>query len=161
MSNVLGTPFLGKVRVRVCGILIENKRILLVKHLGLGKNGSFWSPPGGGLEFGESIEDALKREFLEETGLEIRCGRFLRFHEHIDDRFHALELFFRVERISGTPVLGNDPEVQDRLPMMVALREFSAKELAEFSSEDYHSCIPEFFLEEGIKIPLPPSFPPF
>ena len=47
-------PFQGKVRVRACGILIENQRILLVKHRGLGAQGYFWSPPGGGMEFGEN-----------------------------------------------------------------------------------------------------------
>ena len=52
--------FGGKVRVRVGGILIENDQILLLKHEGVGKKEFLWSPPGGGMEFGENAEENLK-----------------------------------------------------------------------------------------------------
>lgn len=55
--------------VRVYGILIDQGRLLVSdeKH----RDMAFTKLPGGGLQFGEGTIDCLKREFLEETGLEI------------------------------------------------------------------------------------------
>lgn len=87
--------FGGKVRVRVGGILIEDNKILLLKHEGVGKMEYLWSPPGGGMEFGENAEENLKREFLEETGLNIRVDEMLFMNEFINYKIHAIELFLR------------------------------------------------------------------
>jgi len=144
MDSDLGLQFAHKVRIRICGILIENERILLVKHEGLGKLGTFWSPPGGGVEFGETVEETLQREFLEETGLEVKCGPFILFHEHIDSRFHALELFFKVDRIKGVEILGSDPEMEGKKAMLVDLKRFGKAELLSMPSEAYHKRIPDF-----------------
>ena len=54
--------FGNRLRVRVNGILIENERILMVKHVGLGETGYLWAPPGGGIEFGTSAPQNLERE---------------------------------------------------------------------------------------------------
>jgi 8-oxo-dGTP diphosphatase len=86
-----------KVRVRVCGLCWEDNKLLLVNHRSL-KPVNFWAPPGGGLEFGEKVENALKREFGEETGLEIAVTRFAFGCEYIQDPLHAIELFFHVKR---------------------------------------------------------------
>jgi 8-oxo-dGTP diphosphatase len=149
VENGSELSFSKKVRVRVCGVLIEDNAILLVKHEGLGSKGYFWSPPGGGVEFGESVEQTLIREFQEETGLTVKVGQFLLFHEHIDSKFHALELFFTVHRVSGTAALGIDPELEGKTAMMVELRSFSFTEIQEMPLEIYHSGIPEFFRLNG------------
>ena len=39
--------FGNKLRVRVCGICIENNKILMVNHHSLNKGDDFWGPPGG------------------------------------------------------------------------------------------------------------------
>ena len=126
---VKSSPFLRKVRIRACGILVENQRILLVKHLGLGIHGYFWSPPGGGTEFGESYQDTLIRELMEETRLSVLPGEFLAFHEHIDDRFHAMELFFRAQIIGGEAVAGSEPESPDSEPFLEDVAWFTAAEI--------------------------------
>lgn len=61
---------MNQFNVRVYGILInENKEVLLSAER---RNGhEFTKFPGGGLEFGEGITDCLKREFMEELGIEI------------------------------------------------------------------------------------------
>lgn len=48
-------------------VLDENDRVLLVRF-GSGER-AFWATPGGGIEVGESDEEAIRRELLEETGL--------------------------------------------------------------------------------------------
>lgn len=141
MSELPGEVFKNKVRLRVCGYLVEDEKVLLVCHRGLGPDGIFWNPPGGGLEFGETVSEALKREFLEETGLEVEVGSFLFFHEHIDERFHALELFFEVRRISGEARLGTDPEVDGHGAMMIDLRWYSKEELEKLPIQRQHSTI--------------------
>lgn len=106
--------FGNRLRVRVCGILLQNEKVLMAKHKMDGKDAVFWAPPGGGLEYGESTEDALKREFIEETGLEIEIKRFLCTHEFLAPPLHGIELFFLVEKVSGELITGKDPEMGNR-----------------------------------------------
>ena len=69
--------FGNKLRIRVCGLCVEGGKILLVNHHSLNENGEFWGPPGGGMDYGYSAEENLKREFHEETGLHIEIENFL------------------------------------------------------------------------------------
>ena len=105
--------FGNRLRVRVNGILIENERILMVKHVGLGETGYLWAPPGGGIEFGTSAPQNLEREFLEETGLMVEVKDFLFTCEFINAPLHAIELFFIVKKKSGLLGKGKDPELQN------------------------------------------------
>lgn len=105
------THYTGKLRVRICGILIEEKKILLVRHKGIAGKYNLWSPPGGGLAYGEKVKDCLVREFKEETGLEVKPIRFLFMQEYLQEPLHALELFFEVTRVSGELKTGYDPEL--------------------------------------------------
>lgn len=84
------------IRIRVAGILVKDDQILLVRHE---KNGnSYWLLPGGGIEFGESAEEALVREFQEEVGLKIRVGKLVLVHDSIPPNRHrqVLNLYFLV-----------------------------------------------------------------
>lgn len=101
----------NRIRVRACGICIENERVLMIGHRAILGENIFWSPPGGGLEVGEMAEDALKREFLEETGLEISVGKLLLMNEFVKLPLHGIELFFEVKRVGGELILGHDPEM--------------------------------------------------
>ena len=82
-------------------ILIDGqRRILLLRHAGV--NGqSFWAPPGGGLENGETFEEAAVREASEELGL--THPSLTRLWERVTDFIyidHAVtqhERFFLVE----------------------------------------------------------------
>jgi ADP-ribose pyrophosphatase YjhB (NUDIX family) len=55
-------------RIRVSAILRWNERLLLCRHEKPGKE--YWLLPGGGVNAGESLADALHRELTEEVGLE-------------------------------------------------------------------------------------------
>ncbi|MBL7856837.1 MAG: NUDIX hydrolase [Cyclobacteriaceae bacterium] len=98
-------------RLRVCGLCYQNDKLLMVNHSSI-TSGSFWAPPGGGVEFGESVNEALTREFAEETGLNVQVGRLLFVSEFIQEPLHAIELFFEVSPISGEVKAGYDPELQ-------------------------------------------------
>lgn len=58
-------------RPAVYGILIENNKVLLSKQWG------GYDFPGGGMKIHETIYEALKREFFEETGFKIQVGELL------------------------------------------------------------------------------------
>ena len=100
-----------KLRVRVCGICIEDEKILMVNHQSLNEGADFWGPPGGGMDFGISAEQNLKREFLEETGLVVDIENFLFVHEYLSPPLHAIELIFMVNRKGGNLKIGIDPEM--------------------------------------------------
>jgi 8-oxo-dGTP diphosphatase len=116
-----------KTRVRSCGILIKNEGILLAQLLSPISNELIWTPPGGGVKFGETLEEALKREFLEETGLTISVNKLVHINEIIQDRFHAIEFFFLVNYESGNLKLGSDPEHNENDQILKALS-FKSKE---------------------------------
>lgn len=105
----------NQLRVRVCGICVQDDKILLINHSGMNESGEFWSPPGGGLQFGETIENCLKREFLEETKTMILVGNFLKINEFVKPPFHAIELFYEVKIVSGEIQIGFDPEMEEQI----------------------------------------------
>ncbi|MEM6522783.1 MAG: NUDIX hydrolase [Bacteroidota bacterium] len=133
----------NKVRVRVCGILIEKRALLLINHKGLGPAGTLWSPPGGGLEFDESVDECLKREFFEETGLEINVQNLLFVHEYQDKELHAVELFFKVERTGGFLTKGTDPEMDIDKQIISDLKFVTISELKVISTEEKHNMLRE------------------
>jgi 8-oxo-dGTP diphosphatase len=107
----LNQHYTGHLRVRVCGICRQDRQILVVRHANTLENYSLWSPPGGGLQFGEKIKDCLVREFREETGLEVTPTRFLFLQEFLQEPLHAIEFFFEVQIVGGTLKTGSDPEL--------------------------------------------------
>jgi 8-oxo-dGTP diphosphatase len=100
-----------RLRIRVCGLCFSGEDLLLVRHKALTRRGYFFSPPGGGMQFGESAEECLIREFYEETGLSIIVNKFLFIHEFLSPPLHAIELFFAVEAVGGALRTGLDPEM--------------------------------------------------
>jgi len=109
-ESQVSQKFGHRLRVRICGICAEEGKVLMVRHR-MGDNRVFWAPPGGGLDYGETTEEALIREFQEETGLDVRVKRFLFVHEFLKKPLHGIELFFEVERIGGELTQGIDPEM--------------------------------------------------
>ena len=115
MNQEIINQYGNQLRIRVCGICVQDNKILLINHSGMNLSGEFWSPPGGGLEFGETIEECLKREFLEETNTVISIGKFLKINEFLKPPLHAIELFYEVQILSGEVGVGFDPEMEQQI----------------------------------------------
>ncbi len=102
-----------------CGALIINDKneTLLLKRGAKSRNqAGFWSKPGGTVEFGEKIEDAIKREIKEEFGVDIELIKFLGFTNHIikEENQHWLSVSYLARIIKGEPK-NMEPEKHDEI----------------------------------------------
>ncbi|MEU9400348.1 NUDIX hydrolase [Streptomyces sp. NPDC048242] len=85
------------------GIVRRGEEVLLVRE-SLGAHGeALWSLPGGGVEDGELMHEALRRELREETGLLVDDPVRTAFLLHIDSESHpsALAVAFEIDRWEG------------------------------------------------------------
>jgi 8-oxo-dGTP diphosphatase len=128
----------GKIRVRVCGVCVSEDKILLVKQIGLPHVPYLWLPAGGGVEFGETLAQALEREFFEETTLRVSVGEMLFVNEYIRAPLHAIEFFFAVKIIEGEIKETYFPENE---PYLQEIRWLSWEELAQVPTECRHTCL--------------------
>ncbi len=113
----------GPVRHRHTGayaVVVHDGRVLLVAKSRGPYTGS-WDLPGGGIEFGETPEAALRREVTEETGLTVTAAYLLtalsnrvryRGASGVDEDIHHLGVLYRVE-VDPTQPLLEGPDGQD------------------------------------------------
>jgi ADP-ribose pyrophosphatase YjhB (NUDIX family) len=95
-------------QLAVGAVVVDDERLLMVRR-GHGPAAGAWSVPGGRLEVGESIVEAVVRELAEETGLEGVCGALVGWTEVIEPTSHYVILDFWVTLLEGRdPVAGSD-----------------------------------------------------
>jgi 8-oxo-dGTP pyrophosphatase MutT (NUDIX family) len=93
-------------RPRAATAILRDDHILMIRHIYGGRD--FWTLPGGGLEPGESFEQAAVRETLEEAGIAVQIIRFLLERPYIA----GMEQIFLAEIIGEQiPIPGIDPEI--------------------------------------------------
>lgn len=101
-------PILG-----VGALIYDGDRVLLVQR-GKEPLKGFWSLPGGAVEPGELLEQALLREVMEETSLEVKIVRFGEIFERImpdtagNIEYHYVLLDYVCEITKGQPQAGSD-----------------------------------------------------
>jgi ADP-ribose pyrophosphatase YjhB (NUDIX family) len=99
--------------VGVGGVVIREGRALLICRGHEPYKGT-WSIPGGKLEVGETIPQAVRREMKEETGLDVEVGELIEALERIERdadgrvRFHYLILDYRCNARAAQPAAGGD-----------------------------------------------------
>jgi ADP-ribose pyrophosphatase YjhB (NUDIX family) len=91
---------------RAYGILVHQGAVALVRSSNPLHQPPLWWLPGGGIEFGESPEVAVEREFLEETGLRVASPRLfdvaadLRSRDN-GDQVHTIRVIYEVDLAGG------------------------------------------------------------
>jgi len=93
-----------------CLILNDKNEVLLIRRAGEVRNeAGYWSKPGGGVKFGETAEEAMRREMKEELDIEIEITGYLPHTDHIitnktnKEYQHWLALNFIAKIINGEP----------------------------------------------------------
>jgi 8-oxo-dGTP diphosphatase len=101
--------------VGVGAVVVRDGRALIIKRAHEPRKGE-WSLPGGLLELGESLTDAVRREIREETSLEIEVGPIIETFDrvHRDDqgriRYHFVIVDFVCWSAHGDAVAGSDAD---------------------------------------------------
>lgn len=96
-------------KVTVDGVVLKDEKILLVKR----KNQPFkdkWALPGGFVDYGETTENAVVREVLEEAGLKTRVGSLFGVYSdpQRDPRGHTITVVYLLEVCGGVLKSGDD-----------------------------------------------------
>ncbi|HET9477605.1 MAG TPA: NUDIX domain-containing protein [Dehalococcoidia bacterium] len=93
----------GQFNYRVAAVIMRKDEVLL-QVIG---DQPYWCLPGGRVDFGESGEEAMRREIVEELGVEPRIERLLWMVENIyrqrGTRFHEASLYYLASLPEGSP----------------------------------------------------------
>jgi|ERR1035438_183574 ADP-ribose pyrophosphatase YjhB (NUDIX family) len=109
----MGREFPDNPLVGVGAVIVQNDRVLLIRR-GTAPLLGEWSLPGGVLECGETLREAVVREAREETGLTVEPGEMLGVYERVirsDDgrvRYHFVLIDYLCRPISGDLQAGTD-----------------------------------------------------
>jgi mutator protein MutT len=125
-------------RPSVYGIILDQEKVVTMRNK---SNSKIWFP-GGGIEIGEKMEDALKREVKEEAGLEITVGKLLLFKENFfyyqpfDKAYHAFLFFFLCK--TENPSLIDDELVDDhesKEPRWTDVKEIKKDDISDLNED--------------------------
>ncbi len=101
-----------RFRPAVYAIIVHENKILLLTSRSTG----LLALPGGGIEVGEPMSEALKRELREETGIEVDDGRLLHadesffYYDPSGNAYHAFRFFYACKPLSFDMAADGDVE---------------------------------------------------
>ena len=130
-------------------MLTPDRHVLLMRIQEPVSGNEFWVTPGGGLEPGESDEDALRREVAEETGASRFSADRLVWTRRVeftwDNRdYSQWEYFYRVQTDRFVPIMDGNP-AQGEASAFREFRWWSIDDIGKseetFSPRDLHSLL--------------------
>lgn len=108
-----GSPITWRVGAYV--LVINNDELLIVKS----KRGKFYDVVGGSIDIGETIEEGLHREALEEAGANIDVGEIVLAKQgwfyHRKGAFHQELQLFYVAELVGEMKTPTDPDIEEAM----------------------------------------------
>ena len=163
---------MSQVRLRVSALCIMDAQVLLVEHKSFAPEDpalpvSYWILPGGVVERGETLDEAVKREMMEETGLKCSVGPLLFVKELLypfpgvieqGSIHHSVSLGFCCSVTGGEMINGKDPEYPDDQQVILRVSWIPLAEL------DAHDLYPPFLADYILAQPavgLPDAVPEF
>ena len=118
--------------VCVGAVVVVDDDLLLIRR-GRGAAQGEWSVPGGRVQPGELLAEAVVRELLEETGLEGVCEDLVGWAERIGEDHHYVILDFRVTLLERAEPTAGDDAAEARWVPLADVAELNLVEgLAEF-----------------------------
>jgi mutator protein MutT len=118
--------------VCVGAIVVRDDRLLMIRR-GQAPARGYWSVPGGRVDPGETLAEAVVRELEEETGLEGVCGDLVGWVERIGSGYHYVILDFAVTVLDDRPpVAGTDAAEAAWVPLHEVAEQDLVDGLAEF-----------------------------
>lgn len=104
-ANQEAVEYKGEIvhwRVSAYAVVAKGNAVLLIKN----KNEKLYDVPGGGVDLGETIEQALKRELIEEAGATAKIGKLLHlqegFFKHANGMYYqTIQLFYESKLIGN------------------------------------------------------------
>lgn len=100
------------IRVGAGAIVIKDGKTLLAKRKGSHASGS-WGSFGGHVDFGEHPTEAVKREAMEELGIEIGNFKFMTCMSFVKDGKQYLDVSFVAELLSGEPKICEPDKIEE------------------------------------------------
>jgi 8-oxo-dGTP diphosphatase len=127
------TQAIVSVRPSIYGILVKDNKILLIEHE------RYYNFPGGGVSLGESPLDALRREFIEETGLIIEPVNVLCATKGLYTNWHKpdqqlLGSWWSVNLVGGTFKPQGDKKWKEK-PVWVFVDKIPVDQISQFNQE--------------------------
>jgi 8-oxo-dGTP diphosphatase len=101
------------VRQKAYALIVEEGRLLLVRYYYPREKAWYWNFPGGTVEQGETLEQAVVRELMEECCVEIDVGPML-LREANPGRDYVRH-FFKCRIREGTPRVSDNPATNDSI----------------------------------------------
>lgn len=127
------------MRISVRGILIQDDQLLVIHRIKGDRE--YYVIPGGGVEDHETLIQALKREMLEEVGIQVDVLNEQPIYTYHDQ--DSIQYFYVVSYVSGEYGTGTGPEFEKQVSMNQYLLEFiSFKNIC---------LVPEFLKEKLLK----------
>lgn len=96
-------------KIRAVAIILDGEKVLLMHRINNGRE--YYTFPGGSVEKGETIKQAVLREVMEETSLEVNIEKLLYRHIYPDD--NSEQFYYLCKYISGEPKLGDGNEARE------------------------------------------------